>query len=127
MGGGSPQEKTSRQRRISRTCEAERREPYASVGRKSIGYREMNGNNGTITVVEVFSVHSVIYIEIHIQSSFRSTCPEKIRGHDRHLPVVKSGSQFVESTIGISQVSRREHTKFFFFFFFFKRRSMADR
>ena len=45
MGGGSPQEKTSRQRRIIRTCESERREPYASVGRKGIGYWEMNGNN----------------------------------------------------------------------------------
>ena len=69
-----------------------------------------------IFVVEVLSVHSVIYREIHIQSSFLSTCPEKIRGHDRHLPVAKSGTQFVESTIGISQVSRREHTIFFFFF-----------
>ena len=72
-----------------------------------------------IVVVEVLSVHSVIYREIHIQSSFCSTCPEKIRGHDRHLPVAKSGTSFVESTIGIPQVSRREHNFFFFFFFFF--------
>ena len=72
-----------------------------------------------IVVVEVLSVHSVIYREIHIQSSFCSTCPEKIRGHDRHLPVAKSGTPFVESTIGIPQVSRREHNFFFFFFFFF--------
>ena len=79
-----------------------------------------------IVVVEVLSVHSVIYREIHIQSSFCSTCPEKIRGHDRHLPVAKSGTSFVESTIGIPQVSRREH-KFFFFFFFLKCRSMAGR
>ena len=70
-----------------------------------------------IVVVEVLSVHSVIYREIHIQSSFCSTCPEKIRGHDRHLPVAKSGTSFVESTIGIPQVSRREHNFFFFFFF----------
>ena len=64
-----------------------------------------------IFVVEVWSVHSIIYREIHVQSSFLSTCPEKIRGHDRHLPVAKSGTQFVESTIGISQVPRREHKK----------------
>ena len=69
-----------------------------------------------IVVVEVLSVHSVIYREIHIQSSICSTCPEKIRGHDRHLPVAKSGTSFVESTIGIPQVSRREHNFFFFFF-----------
>ena len=72
-----------------------------------------------IVVVAVLSVHSVIYREIHIQSSFCSTCPEKIRGHDRHLSVAKSGTSFVESTIGIPQVSRREHKIFFFFFFFF--------
>ena len=82
-----------------------------------------------IVVVAVLSVHSVIYREIHIQSSFCSTCPEKIRGHDRHLSVAKSGTSFVESTIGIPQVSRREHKIFFFFFFFFfeKCRSMAGR
>ena len=75
-----------------------------------------------IVVVEVLSVHSVIYREIHIQSSICSTCPEKIRGHDRHLPVAKSGTSFVESTIGIPQVSRREHN-----FFFFYGRSVAGR
>ena len=77
-----------------------------------------------IVVIEVLSVHSVIYRETHIQSSFCSTCPENIRGHDRHLPIAKSGTPFVESTIGIPQVSRRNFF-FFFFFFFEKCRSMA--
>ena len=44
-----------------------------------------------IVVVEVLSVHSVIYRETHIQSSFCSTCPEKFEG-----------------TIGISQSPSRE-------------------
>ena len=77
-----------------------------------------------IVVVEVLSVHSVIYREIHIQSSFCSTCPEKIRGHDRHLPVAKSGNLICREH-DWHPPGVKEGTQFFFFFF--KCRSMAGR